>query len=678
MVRTNDAGFFVHGQLMSFLFTAVFSLANHAGFVIINAVVMRIDPCVDRTLTCRSLPVSEFVISLLRTGLLLCFLSATATAHEGPDPVGHWEFHPRQLEGNRLKARVGADLMLSGPVRWMTDPLGQSLVFTPRMQCLADPAVTPLLHIPKTALTVAAWVAVDEQEDWGGIVGTIQDDGGEERGWVLGYDKSVFTMVLSTTGADDGDGRHTVLRGTTPWERGRLYHVAAVFDGKSARLYVNGQEEAFTPDQYGELLYPKSASFSVGGFRDSNEDFRLTGRIRDVRVYDLAAKAEWVRQDFEHGVRLAELEARPAVAQNGFVVDPYLQFGTRDSMTVMWRTATKGTSVVHYGATLECDQETSVPGAAEIHEVRLGNLEPETQYFYSVETTLEDGSVVESPASTFTTAVNPETPFAFAVFGDTQKNPKVSGQLAVMAWAQRPSFLVHVGDLVDKGSIAGHWTEHFFPGMKPIAQRIPFYPVLGNHEENSQNYFDYMSLPTPEYHYQFTYGNTQFFMIDSNRNIAPGSEQFEWLREELSKSKAVWKIACHHHPPYSSDEDDYGNLWKTRVSTRGDLRARQLSALYDEFGVDIVWSGHIHSYERTWPVREGRAVEQKGTVYMITGGAGGGLETAGPFRPHFQNNVKHGHHYCMVMVNGHIMEIKAFDLEGQLFDTVTLKKSPQE
>ncbi|MFO0249696.1 MAG: metallophosphoesterase, partial [Planctomyces sp.] len=68
-------------------------------------------------------------------------------------------------------------------------------------------------------------------------------------------------------------------------------------------------------------------------------------------------------------------------------------------------------------------------------------------------------------------------------------------------------------------------------------------------------------------------------------------------------------------------------------------------------------------------------VEQQGTIYMITGGAGGNLETAGPFRPFFQNNVKHGHHYCMVAVNGGTMEIKAFDLEGRLFDTVTLKKS---
>lgn len=612
---------------------------------------------------------------LLPLALTVSLLPASsAHGHDGPDPLIHWDFKPQQLQGSKLKARLGMDIELSGPLRWSQDEFGHSLMLTPRTAGYAQPTGTDTT-LPTRALTVSAWVSVDEPLDWGGIIGRIQDDGDQELGWMLGFDRRVFTLTVSTSGANDGNGRHTVLKGTTAWAPGRFHHVVAVFDGQSARLYVDGKEEAFSAEQYGEILYPAAQQISIGSFRDGNEDHRMTGRLRDIRIFDLAAKSEWVRQEFEHGVKVAALAARPVVSDSGFAVEPYLQFGTQTSMTIMWRTTQPGSTLVRYGATAACEQELAVDGQHDIHEVLLQNLEPETQYFYTVETTLADGSIVESPTYTFTTAVRDQTPFAFAVFGDTQKNPKVSGQLATMAWAQRPSFLVHVGDLVDKGTLANHWTEHFFPGMKPIAQRIPFYPVLGNHEENAQNYFDYMALPAPEYRYTFRYGNTQFFMIDSNRDISPGSEQFEWLKQELQQSQAVWKIACHHHPPYSSDEDDYGNLWKTRISTRGDLRARQLVALYEEFQVDIVWSGHIHSYERTWPIHQGQAVEQRGTIYMITGGAGGNLETAGPFRPFFQNNVKHGHHYCMVAVNGGTMEIKAFDLEGRLFDTVTLKKS---
>jgi acid phosphatase type 7 len=92
-----------------------------------------------------------------------------------------------------------------------------------------------------------------------------------------------------------------------------------------------------------------------------------------------------------------------------------------------------------------------------------------------------------------------------------------------------------------------------------------------------------------------------------------------------------------------------------------------LTELFDRYGVDVVWNGHIHSYERTWPMREGRVVQHdgNGTVYMITGGGGGGLEQAGPIRPPFQNNVRRGHHFVFVAINGRTMEVKSFDLEGK-------------
>jgi 3',5'-cyclic AMP phosphodiesterase CpdA len=328
---------------------------------------------------------------------------------------------------------------------------------------------------------------------------------------------------------------------------------------------------------------------------------------------------------------------------------------------------------VHWGETAACEKSETLDGTRELHEVRLDGLQPETQYFYAVESLCDDDELVESDVLTFSTAVNRETPFAFAVISDTQGNPTVSKQLAEMAWGHRPNFCLHSGDLVTTGPNDAHWTQHFFPGMKPLIERVPFYPVLGNHEQNAQNYFDYVSLPEPEYYYAFDYGNAEFFMVDSNRKIGPGSEQYAWLEQALQRSDATWKFVCHHHPPYSSDENDYGDLWKTNRSTRGDLRARQLTRLYDRHGVDVVWTGHIHSYERTWPVREGKAAGD-GTIYMVTGGGGGGLETPGPFRPFFQNHVKRGHHYCLVAIRGTTLELKSYDLDGRLFDTLTVEK----
>jgi 3',5'-cyclic AMP phosphodiesterase CpdA len=242
-----------------------------------------------------------------------------------------------------------------------------------------------------------------------------------------------------------------------------------------------------------------------------------------------------------------------------------------------------------------------------------------------------------------------------------------------MMWLQRPNFIVVPGDLVDTGPNKRQWTEEFFPGMQPLVSRVAFFPVLGNHEQNARHYYDYMSLPDPEYYYTFKYGNAQFFMLDSNKEVGPESEQYRWLEKELAASKAVWKFVSYHHPSYSSDEDDYGDLWRGK-SEWGDLRLRPLSKLYDQYGVDIVWNGHIHSYERSWPLVDDKPVERGGTIYLVTGGGGGGLETAGPIKPYFQNTVKHGHHYCRVGVNGRTLEFKAFDFEGRLFDTLSIEK----
>ena len=106
----------------------------------------------------------------------------------------------------------------------------------------------------------------------------------------------------------------------------------------------------------------------------------------------------------------------------------------------------------------------------------------------------------------------------------------------------------------------------------------------------------------------------------------------------------------------------------------GDIRQRAAVTLYEKHGVDIVWSGHIHSYERTYPLLGGKPVLSGGVTYMITGGGGGGLERPGPWRLPFSAKVYSGHHYCLVSVHGPSLRIEAIDLEGRIFDFIELSK----
>ncbi|MBI1319936.1 MAG: hypothetical protein GC168_13490 [Candidatus Hydrogenedens sp.] len=355
------------------------------------------------------------------------------------------------------------------------------------------------------------------------------------------------------------------------------------------------------------------------------------------------------------------------------VTGPYMNYPTQTSMVLRWETNQPGTTEYAVGIAAEkLEWQTGAPDAT-FHEAVLEDLEPGSFYFYKVRSTSPDGVTIESDTLTFQTAVTEDTPFSFAIFGDTQDSPEVVAKQAEHAYSQRPNFTVVVGDLVSNGEDKSHWVEHFFGNMQPLNQRVPLVPVLGNHERDSHFYYDYFSLPDPEYYYRLPYGNLELFIVDSERPLLRGSEQYKWLDEALGDSKATWKIVCLHRPAFSSDENDYGDTTMIRPAG-GDFEMRFATELYEKHNVDLVWSGHIHSYERTHPINNGKPFIGKGVVYMITGGGGGHLEKAGPWRMPFTAKVYTGHHYCTVTIHGPKLRIEAYDLDGNLFDLYEMSK----
>ena len=238
--------------------------------------------------------------------------------------------------------------------------------------------------LPTKALTVSAWVSVRTSRQWGGILGVIQDNGDREKGWILGYNESTFYFGLATEGADDGDGKMTYLKAKTNYELGKLYHLTATYDGNKTEIYVNGNLENSNTVQSGNLLYPDSAPYVLGAYKDSDEFYPHHGRIRDVKIFGQAASAEWVAQEFAHNESLANEKWNDSEPTFQILVEPYLQYATKTSMTVMWHTSQEASSIVHFGTTIACDQKIE-GNASGIHEVVISGLEPETQYFYRVE-----------------------------------------------------------------------------------------------------------------------------------------------------------------------------------------------------------------------------------------------------------------------------------------------------
>lgn len=356
----------------------------------------------------------------------------------------------------------------------------------------------------------------------------------------------------------------------------------------------------------------------------------------------------------------------------GFVVAPYLQYATQKSITVMWETGEAGTSVVKYGVgsltkTAEGKKDVTM------HEVTLTDLEPGESYVYEVQSQVGE-VLVRSPLLTFQPAVGEDQAYSFVLIGDTQRNPTITQKIATLAWQRRPNFVVHLGDVVDSGPDKKQWVGDLLGPCRELFGRVPVYPCIGNHERNHAFYYQYFSLPAPEYYYRFRYGNAEFFSLDTNKKVGPDSEQYKWLDGALAKSTAKWKFVFHHHPAFTSDSDDYGNTFKGVKSKLGDLNVRNLVALYEKHNVDMVFNGHIHVYERTWPIRAGKVDRHKGVLYVTSGGGGGKLEDFSPIPTWFKAQCRVDYHYCYVTVHGGKLSFKVFDHQGMLFDTFDVDK----
>jgi hypothetical protein len=531
--------------------------------------------------------------------------------------------------------------------------------------------------LPQRAMSATAWIRLDDTTERCSILGYQSDSRARQQGWVLGFNKDTFVFGLAAAGSDPAKSRLTYLSATTKIEKGRWYYVAATYDGDTMRLYVNGQLEGESVAQSGDIVYPPTGNYLVGGTIGNNGRNLMEGALFELKSYARALSGDEISAIAKKNETLIAWLPTP---ENDlmFLVKPYLQFATADTITIMCETSRPATMRVEYAETRPLAEAAETDAPKLISELTLKNLKPATRYFYRVICSDEKGQQLRNPQYSFQTVSTEAMPWAFAVIGDTQRNPEVTRKCAEGALSTRPNFLLHCGDVVDDGFAKHQWLNDLFEPCSNLMAQIPTYPVIGNHEKDSHWYYDYFSLPKPEYYYTFRYGNAQFFMIDSNKPLGSDSAQYQWLEKELAASKATWKFTCHHHPCFSSEDNDYGDHSKGPAGSKftfGDTNAQKLVPLYEKYGVDIAFNGHIHMYERTWPIFEMAINQQKGVRYLTSGGGGGHLEVAAPQRTWFNLHFASVYHYCYAAIAERTIVFKAYDLDGKLFDTFELTKA---
>ena len=368
-----------------------------------------------------------------------------------------------------------------------------------------------------------------------------------------------------------------------------------------------------------------------------------------------------------------------SVSHSDFVVQPYLQQVTDDSFRILWETSLTGKGAVRFGVAEfnvlkpKLDQLFQEETSGTFHRVIIDGLKVDGHYFYQSITIGENGDTLKGTVTPIHIPDYNQMPVSFTVVGDTQGNPKVWGRIASLMQRERPSFVVHVGDMVQYGPHKDDWTDEFFKPAAELFRFYPLYPAIGNHEMNHDWFYQYFDLPSPEWFYTLKKGNVLFVFVDTNKDILPGSEQYKKLEKILASSEETWKIMVHHHPVYTSSENSYGNTWFQR-QVHGDPNEMHLKRLYETYGINMVLFGHVHSYERTWPISNEKVDQENGVIYVNLGGGGGGLDKAGINKTWYAARTRSCHHFLNVSIAGNTLYASAIDTAGITFDTWTIDR----
>jgi 3',5'-cyclic AMP phosphodiesterase CpdA len=161
--------------------------------------------------------------------------------------------------------------------------------------------------------------------------------------------------------------------------------------------------------------------------------------------------------------------------------------------------------------------------------------------------------------------------------------------------------VIMAGDIIAGSPRPRDFTDRFEKPFAPLLDAgIPFYETLGNHENPSVRFYKAWNMGGERY-YSLTRKGVRFFMLDSNDIDPP---QRGWIDDALRKPPDGWRIVVVHHPLYSD-----GKTHGSQVGVRS-----VVEPMLVKYGVNVVFSGHDHIYERFKP--------QKGITYFVSGGAG--------------------------------------------------------
>lgn len=275
------------------------------------------------------------------------------------------------------------------------------------------------------------------------------------------------------------------------------------------------------------------------------------------------------------------------------------------------------------------------------------------------------------------TACDEEVTFGF--LGDTQKRPErhnlMAFQVERIIESNPLSFVINLGDLVEKGMIFSEWDD-FFKAANPYLKNTPMVAALGNHEFEKKlgrykptkdeplpkffkDYFRWEGSPELGY-YSIQFEFFTLVVFNSNLTVYTKEEldkQWAWVEETLKKNFLENRrvILGMHHAPFTSDE-----FYSSKEAV---ILREKLVPLVEKYKVKVVLSGHCHLYERSYV---------NGVHYIITGPSGGTFRNLVRENPYVEKVLPEKMTFGLVRVNSQEISIKIFDQENNILDELKI------
>lgn len=359
---------------------------------------------------------------------------------------------------------------------------------------------------------------------------------------------------------------------------------------------------------------------------------------------------------------------------------PLVQMATENGATLVWYT----TRPAECTLTLTTDgQQRAIPVQVDDrrHHATIDGLAPNGTYPYEIR--VGDRSLTQNLAFQVNRTAD-EPRYTFIAFGDSGRATREQYELAKDIVSAEPpaDFIIHTGDLIYSDGARRKYNERFFTPYRTLLARINFWPCLGNHEFDSEGnvgpYQEVFELPAngpaeldQDRNYWFDYATSRFVVIDTNKYMdedALSEQVVPWLLDVFAaEPQPMWKFAVFHHPPYTGGKYE------------PDIRVQHtLVPALEQAGVDIVFNGHDHSYQRTHPLRDGEIVEPgQGPIYVISAAAGASLyETSKPLPPYTAVRNFERFSFTHVTIAGEALTLRQIARGGDVIDELTLQKPP--